>query len=371
MKKGRVLSVICFVLIMVLLLSACASKGMNSATDTSSPEVSSSSYGSSMGYDSLTNEKGDTEAAVAPGEADYGTADSQTENSSDEDINNSAALTTGDLEAQSQEKIIKNYYLDIETQDFDQLITNINDQIKSLGGYVESSSIGGKSFYESNVTRRGSIVARIPTDRADEFVNTVDETANVTNNQSSTKNVTLDYVDTQSKIEALKIEQERLYAILEKAEDLDSVITLESRLSDIRYELENYESQLRVYDNQVQYSTITMEIQEVERITPDTKEKPTFVSRIQNGFSDTLYNISEGFQNFMVWLIVNLPYLLIWGIIIFIIIMVVRRYIRKTGGKKHITAAPFPAGQDSAVQSTVNSQKQENTNPKSGNGPAE
>jgi hypothetical protein len=190
----------------------------------------------------------------------------------------------------------------------------------------------------------------------------VDETANVTNNQSTTENVTLKYIDAQSKIEALKIEQDRLYAILEKAETLDSIITLESRLSDIRYELENYESQLRVYDNEVQYSTVTMDIQEVERITPDTKEKPTFTSRIQNGFSDTIYNISEGFKNFVVWFIVNLPYLLIWGIIIFIIIIIVRRYLRKAGQRKSITGPSLSSGQNNGMRQDGNEQDQGNGN---------
>ena len=60
---------------------------------------------------------------------------------------------------------------------------------------------------------------------------------------------------------SLEIEQERLWALLEKADSLDAVVALEARLSEIRYELESYTSQLRLYDNQVDYSTVSIYIE--------------------------------------------------------------------------------------------------------------
>ena len=62
--------------------------------------------------------------------------------------------------------------------------------------------------------------------------------------------VTLRYVDVDSHKKALETEQERLLALLEKAENVEDIITIENRLSDVRYELENYESQIRLLDNQ-------------------------------------------------------------------------------------------------------------------------
>ncbi len=347
MKRGKIWIVINLLLIMVMVLSGCSSKADNMSYNTqesgassgSEPMISTSRVNGSN-YDVANDSSEDgTDYGVANNSEVDANSTTATKSEKPDDatgVDNSVVLTSGTSQPGAQDKIIKNYYLDVETQDFDQLIKDLNNQINSLGGYVESSSISGKSYYNDDVTRSGSIVARIPGKSADEFVNTVDETSNVTNNQSSSENVTLQYVDTQSRIEALKTEEDRLFAILEKAVDLDSVITLESRLSDIRYELQNYESQLRVFDNQVQYSTVTLSIREVERITPDTKVKPTFGNRIKNGFSDTLYQISDGLKNFVVWFIVNLPYLLIWGAIIFVIVLIVRKYIKKAELRKNI-----------------------------------
>lgn len=339
MKRIKVNRLVVFLFIMVMMLSACGKKSYNSMETTSS-SAGRNSQGTSTEVDTSKADSGDS----FDGNSDVynsGSTDSAEAPVANEDtvgVSSSTELSTGDVDP--KDKIITTYFLDVETQDFDTLIKNINDKINSLGGYVESSSISGKSYYDDNVTRTGNIVARIPNEKVDEFVNNVDDTANVTNKESSTENVTLQYVDIQSRIEALETEQDRLFAILEKAVDLESIITLESRLSDIRYELQNYESQLRVYDNEVQYSTVTLNINEVERISTDTKKKPTFASRISNGFSDSMYHIGEGLKDFVVWFIVNLPYLLIWGTIIYIIVFITRKLIKRSNKKKVMMPPP-------------------------------
>jgi len=236
--------------------------------------------------------------------------------------------TNKDNSGQIQDKIIRTFELDVETMEFDGLIRRIDSEISRLGGYVENSSISGKRYYDSGA-RYANITARIPSDKVDEFVGLVGENANVINSQGSSKNVSLEYIDTESRIKALKIEQERLYAILEKELDLKNIITLESRLSEIRYELQNYESKLRYYDNQVAYSTVTLFIQEVEKLTPKTEIKQSVGTRIKNGLSDTFYNISEGLKNFLVWFVVNLPYMIIWAVIIAIIVLIILKLIKR------------------------------------------
>ena len=57
--------------------------------------------------------------------------------------------------------------------------------------------------------------------------------------------------------------------LLSTAENMEDLLSIESKLSDIRYEIESYESQLRLLDNQIDYSTVHVEIFEVERMTDD------------------------------------------------------------------------------------------------------
>ncbi len=271
------------------------------------------------------NDAAGTESAL-PKEA---VPESQSEGS----ITNTSSINTNDPLNNSQDKIIRRVNLEMETQEFDQLISSIDTHINQLGGYVESSNITGRRYYSNNSMRYGSIVARIPKARLNEFLNTVDDISNVVTRDETTENVTIKYVDVESHKKALEIEQERLLALLEKVKTLKDIITLEERLSTVRYELENYEAQLRTYDNLVDYSTVTMNIQEVERMTAVAENKLSVWERIRTGFGDTMFNIGEGLQNFFVWFIVNLPYLLIWAVIIAVIVIISRRYIEKSKTK--------------------------------------
>lgn len=345
MKKSRGLCILNIVLIITLLLTGCAKA--DKSTQMNSPDMANKTAASQeMPADGMANsytvaEDKDQTAADNSREIETeATAGTNTAGSESKDsLINSSAVNSDAAQVGAQDKIIQNYYLDVETQDFDALITKLDSQINGLGGYVENSQIGGNSFYSNDEARNASIVARIPSKKAGEFVNNIkkDKLANIINNQKSTKNVSLEYIDAQSRIKALKIEQDRLFVLLEKTEKLENIITLESRLSEIRYELQNYESQLRSYDNQVEYSTVTLNIREVERITPVTEMKQSFTSKIKNGFGNSLYHIGTGFKNFLIWFIVNLPYLIIWGIIIFLIVLITRRWMKKSKVNKKIT----------------------------------
>ena len=88
-------------------------------------------------------------------------------------------------------------------------------------------------------------------------------------------------------------EQERLLQLLEQAESIEDIITIEQRLSDVRYQLESMESQLRSYDNQVDYSTVYLYIDEVEVYTP--VEEETTWERISAGFMDSLKEYRRGY----------------------------------------------------------------------------
>ncbi len=333
MKKRKAFRLLGLVMIMVLLVGACSKKeasDMEYSTNSSAPQDAGEAN-----YDvTFDSDTGSTDwTAEAP-------AVEMEEKGKDDGLSSTSAINSDISDLQPQDKIIRTFFLDVETQSFDSLITQIGSEINRLQGYIENSKVSGKRYSNMNEARYGSIVARIPSDKVDEFVNTVGDNANIVNKQESTDNVSLQYIEAESRIETLKIEQERLFAILEKEISLDNIIILESRLSDIRYELENYETKLRFYDNQVAYSTVTMSIQEVEKLTPVTEIKQTVGTRIKNGFSDTVFNISEGFKDFFVWFVVNLPYLLIWGIIIAIIVIVVLRKMKRQKAKEQKLPPP-------------------------------
>ncbi len=255
-----------------------------------------------------------TDDAAMATETWSASSSSSSSNDWDEDItavSESEGVTSSvglDSVEASGQKLIKTVNLTMETREFDTLLESIQTKTEEIGGYVESSDISGLSYYSAGGYRYAWLTLRIPSENLDEFVTVVSDLGNVTSRNESVEDVTLQYVDTQSHIEALETEQTRLLELMEQAENMEDIITIESRLSQIRYELQSYESTLRVYDNQVNYSTVTVSIEEVERETV-IEENPGFFGEIRRRLSDNFYEIGQGIRSFGIWFISSLPYL--------------------------------------------------------------
>ena len=221
--------------------------------------------------------------------------------------------------ATADRKLIKTVNMDVETREYDKLLSAVENKVTELGGYIESlDAYNGSTYYSYRSTRNANLTIRIPKDRLEEFQNTVSELGNVT---SRSENL-------QSHRDALRTEQERLLQLLEQAESVEDIITIEQRLSDVRYQLESMESQLRSYDNRVDYSTVYLYIDEVEVYTP--VEEETVWERISTGFVDSLKNIGEGLKEAAIWFVIHIPYLVIWAIVIAIIILILKKIKKRT-----------------------------------------
>lgn len=228
-------------------------------------------------------------------------------------------------------KLIKTVSMDVETEEFDSLISKLLNRISGFGGYIESSNTNNSSYYRSN-GRHANYVVRIPSERLDELVGNVTELANVTWKEENVQDITLHYIDIESHKIALQTEQERLLVLMEQAETVEDLITIESRLSEIRYQIQSYESTLRTYDNQVNYSTLHLAISEVKKLTP--QEEPSVWKKIQDGFIENLDQVIKGVRDFFVEVMIAIPYLLLWGIVLFFGCWIGKKLIKKTKGKE-------------------------------------
>ena len=189
----------------------------------------------------------------------------------------------------------------------------------------------GSKYSSYQGTRNAQLDIRIPAERLDEFVDTVGEQSNITNKVEQVEDVTLQYVDLESRKKALVTEQDRLLELLTQAEKVEDIIIIEQRLSEVRYELESMESQLRALLNQVDYSTVHLSIDEVRQYTP-TEEKSLF-EKMKNGFVRSLYRIGADGEEVFLWFVSSIPYFVIWGVIIAIVIVLFKRHRRKKKAK--------------------------------------
>ncbi|MBQ8236853.1 MAG: DUF4349 domain-containing protein [Oscillospiraceae bacterium] len=267
----------------------------------------------------------DQEMMEAPGEISYGsTADS----------------STGDSTQYADQKLIKTVTLRAETEDLDAVLTQLAEQIRALGGYTEYQNIYNGSPYNSYRTRSAELTIRIPADKLDGFLTEVEDFSNVISKTESVDDVTLQYVDVESHLEALQTEHDRLVELMEQAENLSDLLTIEERLTEVRYKLESAASQLRVMDNRVSYATIELQIDEVEVLTE--VEEPTVWERISTGFMKNLRNLGDNLVDLFVWIVTFSPQLLVLAAIAALVVWLCRRGIKTRKPPKSPYANPQP-----------------------------
>ena len=263
------------------------------------------------------------ETAAAPASGTY-IAEETAMEMADMKVGNSLTTNNSILpQEQIGRKLIRTIHLDVETDSFDDLLVRLQKKITELAGYVEQSDISGHSIQYENSRRRAYMTIRIPSTKLDQFVTSMEESGNVTNKSETTTDITLRYSDLESRKKSLTIEQDRIWELLEKADTIETIIALEERLSEIRYELESMESQLRLYDNQVDYSTIYVNISEVKVYTPTAPA--TITERIQKGFARNVENLKESAIDFVVWVASSTPFLLPLAIFVLAIIFILRK----------------------------------------------
>lgn len=276
---------------------------------------------------------GNSGSAMAP-EAEY---DIDLSVSNRAELPDKAETTTESSQSNLPEnrKLIQTVRMNVEVQQLnDDTLKNLDNAISQYGGYVESSNIHNGSSYRGNYSRYADMTIRIPADRLEEFLNQVSSISNVVSSSKTVEDVTLNYVATESRLNALKTEEARLLELLSKAETMDDLLTIESRLTDVRTELERVASTLKVYDNQVDYATIYLDINEVKEYTV-TEEPDGFGERVGAGLSNSLKNLWNGIVELFILLLINLPYLLLIAAVVIVIIVIIRKQDKKDKKNKN------------------------------------
>lgn len=300
MMHKRLLAMTAALLLLLGLLSGCESKAMMEADNAYKPA--------------------ETVPATTQAQADYNTS-------------LDGGSKTPESTVPANQKLIRKVYLDAETEDMDALLEAVYQRVAELGGYIENRNIYNGSAYYGSDRRYGDLTIRIPADRLDQFVEHVSGVSNITSNRETTEDVTLAYVATESRIIALETEQTRLLELLAKAEDMSDLLMIESRLTEVRAELEQVKSQLRVYDNLVSYGTVYLDISEVREYTVVEPEPETVWQRISTGFVKSLKGLWTGITEIFVFLVVALPYLAVIGLAVAGLILLIRAKGRKKAKK--------------------------------------
>lgn len=316
--KNRKLFALLMVLVMLLSVAGCAA----------SSKMEMNAFDSGM--------------AMAPGEGaddyyyevnDGGFAENEAPSKEDYNSETTSKEETTSVALPENRKLIQTFRITAETEDLNALISQLNSRITEFSGYVEGQNIHNGSAYSGRRYRNAELTIRIPAANVENFINQMSEISNIVSSNKTVEDITLKYVSTESRMKALQTEEARLLELLAKAETMDDLLTIERYLTDVRSELEMVTSSLRVYDNRVDYATVHLSISEVKEYTV-VEDPETVGERISAGWKETMQDLREGFEDFIVDVVVNFPYILMWGAVIAVMVILIIRHKKKKAQKK-------------------------------------
>ena len=227
------------------------------------------------------------------------------------------SVSSGANNGDYKEKIIKNVSIAAQTKEYEKSLDGILSALKQYGGYEESVSSSGRSYYSGDYyTRSARMTLRIPAENLDTFLGEVGNMINVTSQSSSMSNVTSQYYDTKARLEVLEAERKAYEEMLTMAKDVSEVLEIKDRLYKTIEEIEANKTQLNIYDNKVAYSTVIINLDEVKEYVEVPTPKTSFGTRIANSFKQSWKNFADNCQDFAVWFVSALPTILVLAVII-------------------------------------------------------
>lgn len=282
--KRKIIIILSFIMMFLLVLAACSISGEDSNVEHSTQVVPNESTGD-----------------VVTEEYDMATEDS----AADSDI-------AGSIEP---EKVITTIDIGLETVGFDEFTNDIEGLIEENDGYIEYSNIwyGGseRSF------RRGDYIVRVPKGNINKFKDNVKEIGNLLYESTNRQDVTTHYTDTESRLRVVELKEERILELLETADVMADIIELERELNNIIYEKELLTSQLMDLDDKIDYSSIILNVEEVDRYSSTEDMDTGLGTRIKNAFEDSIHFFYNSLESLVIFFIYLIPFLIIIVILVF------------------------------------------------------
>ncbi len=304
----------------------------------------SSSYSKDSAFVEMNSAEYDYSAESGYGMS--GAAEAAAEEPKAEATEGQADVKTGEY----SQKLIRTYNFSYETLEFENSVAFVSEKVAEYGGYIESSETYGSSSRTANFT------IRIPEKQANAFLNEAGEIGEVIYKSESARDITLDYYDITARLETLRTQHDRLIELLESAATLEDIVQLESELANVEYEINSYQSQLRVYDNLVDYVTIYIDITEVTQI--QVVEEDNFFTEIKKGLSRNTAEVIDAVLDMIIMIISAIPYLILLGIAALIVWLIVLLVNKKS--KKRIQKNQMNSQINSNQNSQMNSINQNN-----------
>ena len=232
-----------------------------------------------------------------------------------------------------EQRIIKTGEVSVEVSDVPAAVGRVRAFVLELNGYVGGSQAGAND-------QGATLTLRVPAanfDAALERLRAID--GEVIAEATRESDVTRQIVDLGARIANLEASEASYRVLLERAERIDDVLAVQSRLDGVRGEIEQLEAQLQEIEGDADLSTLTVSLIPVAEPVTDVTTTWDVGSEF-NAALASLVGIGQGLLNGLIWFgIVWLPVLLVLSIVA----MLALRGVLEVRRRLPLSVEPSPA----------------------------
>ena len=154
----------------------------------------------------------------------------------------------------ASQKLIKTAYITIEVADYKLAHHKIDSITKQYNGWVSSENM---TNYESRITN--NLAVRIPAETLDILIAKLLTVAKKVESHSiNSQDVTEEYIDIESRLNNQRTVEKKFIALLQRTDNISQILEIESKLADIRSQIEAVEGRMKYLTNRIDYSTVNL-----------------------------------------------------------------------------------------------------------------
>jgi hypothetical protein len=175
------------------------------------------------------------------------------------------APTQEPVPALANRKLIRNATVELEIVSFDNAVQKITAFANEEHGYVATTD----SEKQANGKLRGQVVVKVLPENLDRFLQKIRSLGELKNQTLGTEDVTKAYFDTDARLKNTHVMEQRLIDMLKtKTGKVSDLLQVEKELGRVREEIEKMQGELKYWDSQVQFATVTLSLTEKDMEEP-------------------------------------------------------------------------------------------------------
>jgi len=167
--------------------------------------------------------------------------------------------------ALANRKLIRNATVELEIVSFDDAVQKITTLANEERGYVATTS----SQKQANGKLRGEVIVKVVPENLHRFLQKIRGLGELKNQTLGTEDVTKAYFDTDARLKNARVMEQRLIEMLKtKTGKVSDLLQVEKELGRVREEIEKMQGELKYWDSQVQFATVTISLAEKDMEEP-------------------------------------------------------------------------------------------------------